>query len=228
VTDEGDEGELERLADHVRAPRAAAIAGIAFAAIFSAVLVLMRSAVPSDPGEDGTWLASGWQRSRVDVALALLPFAGIAFLWFIGVIRDHLGDREDRFFATVFLGSGLLFVAMMFVGGAVIATLVSIAGDTATSPEVWHFGRQFVFAIMTTYAQRMAAVFTIATTTLAGRLRVLPRWLQIEGYLTALALLLLVSVLPIVELLFPVWVLLVSIQILVAGRRALRAPAAAG
>lgn len=33
--------------------------------------------------------------------------AGIAFLWFIGVIRDRSGAHEDRFFATVFLGSGL-------------------------------------------------------------------------------------------------------------------------
>jgi len=43
-----------------------------------------------------------------------LPFAGIAFLWFIGVLRDRLGELEDRFFATVFLGSGLLFLAMLF------------------------------------------------------------------------------------------------------------------
>ncbi len=53
------------------------------------------------------------------VSLNLVPFAGIAFLWFIGVLRDRIGEREDRFFATVFLGSGLLFVAMMFVAVAV-------------------------------------------------------------------------------------------------------------
>jgi hypothetical protein len=27
----------------------------------------------------------------VSLALGLLPFAGIAFLWFIGVVRDRLG-----------------------------------------------------------------------------------------------------------------------------------------
>jgi hypothetical protein len=42
------------------------------------------------------------------VGLYLAPFAGIAFLWFIAAIRSQLGEREDRFFATVFLGSGLL------------------------------------------------------------------------------------------------------------------------
>ena len=37
----------------------------------------------------------------------LMPFAGIAFLWFIGVVRDGFGRYEDKFFASVFLGSGI-------------------------------------------------------------------------------------------------------------------------
>jgi len=48
-----------------------------------------------------------------------VPFAGIAFLSFIGILRDRLGQLEDRFFTTVFLGSGLLFAAMRFASGAV-------------------------------------------------------------------------------------------------------------
>ena len=68
------------------------------------------------------------------VALNLIPFAGIAFLWFVGVLRDRIGEREDRFFATVLLGSGLLFVAMLFIGAAVAGGL--IAGVTASGPPV--------------------------------------------------------------------------------------------
>jgi hypothetical protein len=64
--------------------------------------------------------------------------AGIAFLWFIGVIRDHLGDREDRFFATVFLGSGLLFVAMLFICGGIIATLAWFTARM--DPSTWTCG----------------------------------------------------------------------------------------
>ena len=55
----------------------------------------------------------------------LMPFAGIAFLWFIGVVRDGFGSFEDKFFSTVFIGSGLLFLAMMFVSSAVGAGLVA-------------------------------------------------------------------------------------------------------
>ena len=67
------------------------------------------------------------------LALNLLPFAGIAFLWFIGVVRDRIGQGEDRFFATVFLGSGLLFIAMLFVTGAVAGGLVLTRERTAGS-----------------------------------------------------------------------------------------------
>jgi hypothetical protein len=37
------------------------------------------------------------------VGVYLAPFSGIAFLWFVAVVRDLIGEREDRFFATVFL-----------------------------------------------------------------------------------------------------------------------------
>jgi hypothetical protein len=213
--------ELDRLAATVRAPRAAAIAGIIFSVLFAGAILVFRASVPLDQNNSGGWLADGSQRARAELALGSLPFAGIAFLWFIGVIRDHLGDREDRFFATVFLGSGLLFLAMLFVGGAVMSTLVAVGGDRVIDPEVWRFGSRLFFIIINSYALRTAAVFTIATATLAGRLGAIPRWLQAMGYLTSLALLVAATSLPWVELLFPLWVLLVSLQILKDGKRAL-------
>ena len=39
----------------------------------------------------------------VTLGLNLEPFGGIAFLRFMGVFRDRVGEREDRFFATDFL-----------------------------------------------------------------------------------------------------------------------------
>src|SRR6188472_216828 len=100
----------------VRAPWAASIAGLIFAVLFTTALVLLRSQpiATMNDGEIAAWYASGADFPSVVGALYMAPFAGIAFLWFIGVFRDHLGEREDQFFATVFLGSGLLFVAMMF------------------------------------------------------------------------------------------------------------------
>jgi hypothetical protein len=97
---------------HLKTPRAAAIAGIVFSLLLILVFWLLRISVPDDPQEPGSWLNS--QSSTVALAVNLVPFAGIAFLWFIGVLRDRLGGREDKFFATVFFGGGLLFLAMLF------------------------------------------------------------------------------------------------------------------
>jgi hypothetical protein len=85
----------------------------------AAELVLLRVSVPANPAVPGAWLTDSRHRAQVAIALNLVPFAGIAFLWFIGVLRDRIGEREDRFFATVFLGSGLLFVAMIFAAAAI-------------------------------------------------------------------------------------------------------------
>ena len=100
----------------LRTPRAAAVAGIIFSVLLAAALVLLRVSVPAHPAVPGSWLTNSHRRAAVAIALNLVPFAGIAFLWFIGVLRDRIGERGGPFFATVFLGSGVLFVAMIFVG----------------------------------------------------------------------------------------------------------------
>jgi hypothetical protein len=63
-----------------RTPRSAAVAGIAFSALFILALVLVHSAIPKDPNDAGVWLTDKSRRDLVLVALGLVPFAGIAFL----------------------------------------------------------------------------------------------------------------------------------------------------
>ena len=164
------------------------------------------------------------------VALNLLPFAAIAFLWFIGVVRDRIGEGEDRLFATVFLGSGLLFVAMMLSAAAVAGGLLFTADDNAiaaSQPAIWAFGRRITNTLMNVYAMRMAAVFIMATTTLAVRLRLIPRWLAVVGYLTRGRAAPDRRGRPWLELLFPAWVFVFSVHILIVTMRARPAPPAA-
>lgn len=106
-------------------PRSAAWAGVVFAVIFGASLVLVRVSVPADPFAEPDWVSEG--SGRIRLAATLMPLAGIAFLWFIGVVRDRLGDLEDRFLSTVVLGSGLLFLAMAFVAMAVAGGILLAA-----------------------------------------------------------------------------------------------------
>lgn len=210
--------EIETARNTLRTPRAAAIAGIAFALLLGTALVLLRISIPSNPRDAPTWLDDRWHRNAVVLALNLVPFAGLAFLWFVGVIRDRIGAAEDRFFATVFLGTGLLFVAMLFVASAVAGGLLaaeSQRGSAAISPEVWRFGRQTTYLVLNVYAMRMAGAFTISTTTIALRLGILPRWLAMFGWVVAGVLLLAVDRYAWVQILFPLWVLVLSIHLLV-------------
>ena len=212
--------ETPSTAAHLRAPRAAAIAGILFAVLLITSFVLIRLAIPANPLEAGVWLQS--HANTVVLALNLVPFAGIAFLWFIGVLRDRLGEREDRFFATVFLGSGLLFLAMLFmsaamVGGLIIAYTADpgrlIGSSTFTS------ARAIAYEVMNIYALKMAGVFMIATSTLALRTQFIPRWIAFLGYAVALLLLLSSRYIEGILLVFPLWVLLISLYILIDNLR---------
>lgn len=210
----------------IRTPRAAATAGILFAFLLSTSLTLLLVNVPPS-GLPPEGLDEQSLR-QVTLALNLMPFAGIAFLWFIGVIRDRLGENEDRFFATVFLGSGLLFVAMLFVAGAVAGGLASasVGLEPAVDPT-WLYGRFVTRTLIRVYAMRMAAVFMISTTTLSMRFQIVPRWLAILGFVGAGVLLLTVGSLVWVALIFPVWVLILSVNLLVTSLRRSQPAAAA-
>jgi hypothetical protein len=210
----------------LKTPRAAALAGIVFSVLLITALTLLRISVPANPAVAGAWLADSRKRAAVAVGLNLVPFAGIAFLWFIGVIRDRIGAHEDRFFATVFLGSGLLFVGMMFVGAAVAGGLIAdMSSSGSPGAGTLALGRNVTSILLNVYSIRMAAVFTLTTVTIARRTRIVSRWLTVGGLATALVLLVGVGISPWVELLFPAWILAVSLEILVSGPRALPGPA---
>jgi len=212
--------------ERMKTPRAAAIAGILFSVLLAASLVLLRTSAPATTQERQISFVTN--ADTVALALNLVPFAGIAFLWFIGVVRDRLGAYEDRFFATVFLGSGISFLAMFFTAAAVAGATI-IALDAAPNPMIesgaYVFGRAVVARIMNVYALKMAAVFMFSTATLAIRTRILPRWITLLGYALALLLLLSSHFVDWLGLAFPLWVLILSIYILIEN---LRGPSAGG
>jgi len=115
---DGPDKDVPAIRRQLRTPRAAGFAGLVFSVLLVVALVLVQVAIRATPKDGGVWLTDKTHRQAVLAALGLMPFAAIAFLSFIGVVRDHIGDQEDRFFATVFLGSGVLFLAMLLVAAA--------------------------------------------------------------------------------------------------------------
>ncbi|BCI51284.1 hypothetical protein NIIDNTM18_05620 [Mycolicibacterium litorale] len=214
-------GVVDHQLRRLSTPRAAALAGVLFAVIFGTALVLIRTALPDGAAPGSQW-ADGSRQLRT--AAVLMPFAGIAFLWFIGVVRDGFGRYEDRFFATVFFGSGLLFLAMMFVASGVGAGLETMSGHAAGSAAV-ALGQSVLLSISKTYALRMAAVFMMSLATIWLRTGLMPRPLVWGTYALAVVLLAAAEVSMWLTLAFPAWVLVVSLLLL---RRSLTpAPGAA-
>jgi hypothetical protein len=195
-----------------RSRRSAAIAGIVFAVLLLTALTMMRIALTEGSFES---LQTDPRRvSLIRLSLHLVPFAGIAFLWFIGVVREQLGDVEDRLFSTVFMGSGLLFLAMLFIGAVNATSLLTMLAEPSPNTDLFAFGRSNAQTLISVYAMRMAAVFTLSVSTVGLRTSAVPRWVSILGYLVALSLLVAAGEHKWFQLLFPSWVLLVSIVIL--------------
>jgi hypothetical protein len=212
-------------ARHWRTRRSAAVAGLAFAVLLITAMVMMRLALADNSLQ--SMRTDAESRRLVRWSLQLVPFAGIAFLWFIGVVRDQLGDVEDRLFSTVFLGSGLLFLAMLFAGAASSSSVLELSTRPSPDLEVWAFGRDSTQTLVSVYAMRMAAVFTLSVSTVGLRTRAVPRWVAYLGYAVSLVLLVAAGEHQWSQLIFPLWVLVLSLVILLTGP-ATAGPAATG
>jgi hypothetical protein len=215
------EENLIQFQKQIRSPRSAALAGILFSVLLIASMLLI-TGVTQMSAED---ISAEWLETRADsasLALSLIPFAGIAFFWFTGVIRDHIGDREDRFFATVFLGSGIAFVVLLFIyaatTGAVFGSF-SMAADLLTDEDIFIFGFLFMNEILGNYILRIAGVYMFSIGTIWTRSQVMPRWLTITTYIVALFFLIFAGSIREARFIFPGWVLLTSIYILITNRR---------
>ena len=220
------EENLGLIQKRIRSPRSAALAGILFSGLLVVSMLLLSNTTPQSPADiSREWLEA--RANTVSLALSLVPFAGIAFFWFTGVIRDHIGEREDRFFATVFLGSGIAYVVLMFIFAATIGAIFgtyTLADDLLVDGDIYIFGFMFMNEILGNYVLRIAGVYMLSIGTIWTRAEVMPRWLTIITYLLALIFLFFAGSIREARFVFPGWVLLTSIYILITNRRLERLP----
>ena len=208
----------------VRSPRAAAIAGIVYAIIIVTVMMMTRRAGSVQPQDITRELLETWS-GTFSLVLTMIPFAGIAFLWFTGVVRDRLREQEGRFFATLFFGSGIIQVLLLFIWGGILGTILTMANmvsqgiiDTV-SPDIYIFGVLLMNEIIGNFALRMAGVYMLAIGTLWTRTGLMPRWLTLITYLLALGFLVAAQRIREARFIFPAWVLVVSVYTLILNYR---------
>jgi hypothetical protein len=208
------------------------VAGLVFALLFTLAVVILRSVpiLTATDAEIGEWFASGQDSLAVVGCLYLAPFAGIAFLWFMAVVRDQVGEREDRFLATVFFGSGLLFLAIFFAAFGITASLlmgVRFLDQAPPTASTVALVRSLAYALLFGFGTRVAALFLLSTATVGLRTGTFPGWFALVGYATAIVLLVVVSFFDWIILALPAWVAFVSLFILRRewSRRRMEAPA---
>ena len=228
---DGADALVSRVGGRLRAPRAAGVAGLAFALLFTTALALLSaSPIASDDPTALATLSTGEVTATFVATFYLVPFAGVAFLWFVAVALDRVDEREDRFFATILTGSGVIFVAILFVAAAVASSITlgeRYLGDAAPGMDQIRLVRAICYALLFVFASRAAGVFLVCFSTIAVRTRALPLWLAASGFLLGLVLMLVVTIWEWVVLALPAWVAVVSVAILVLERRAVSARRAA-
>jgi hypothetical protein len=203
------------------------LSGIVFAVLFVVGLIFVQRA-PGVGASDDTYAdfyRNGHGSDLVTAGLYLVPFAGIAFLWFMAATRTLvLGLPNTASPIPRFLqhASGVLFVAMMFAGSALVgavALLTVFADNPVPAPDIARtltsagYGMVFVFGV------RAAGMFLLTTTTLARSCGLMSRVVAVISYLAGTFLLVSTTFHPVILLVFPAWVTLVSVLALLrAGR----------
>jgi hypothetical protein len=219
-------GSRRELSDIVKYARMSSISGILFAGLFVVAIVFVHSTptLSASDAEITAYYASG-STLLVTVGLYLIPFAGIAFLWHAHCTRLLIESRTPSPSAIPYglqLVSGVLFVVLLFAGTA-SAGAVALLKDLTTAPlPSADFVRGMLavgYGMVFVYALRGAGMYALTTTTLLRNTKIMPTWLAVLSYLLAAFLLLSTVMHPVAMLVFPSWIVIMSVVVFIrAGR----------
>ncbi|MCH7790115.1 MAG: hypothetical protein IH940_11845 [Acidobacteria bacterium] len=202
----------------------AAFAGILYALLAVASLILIE-AVPSSSStsqEWAEWIGDAKNRRMLLLYLNLVSVASVMFLWFVAVIRRRVGDREDRFFATVFLGAALVHIGLWLVASSMLAApavLHALDGGTHLDWEAYRLAQGTAASMFLVAGPRLQAVFVASTATVFLRTGVVPNWLAYLGYFVAFGLFVVPFVSTPVGFGLPIFVMIASVTILLSRAR---------
>jgi hypothetical protein len=218
TSETADDTFAGRWKERLRTVQSAAVAGVVAAVGWSVVLASMLDAPPLDASdaEINEYYLNVTEGLAAADGVELLAVATIGFLWFIGVIRNRVGKAEPKLFGTVFLGSGILFAAVLFAGVAALAAPAVLATETdrVVDPDVAAMARSMARILLGAVAPRIGSVFVFSFSTLALRTGALPRWVLVVSYLAGTFMFVSVTLATLPLYLFPGWVAFVSVVLL--------------
>ncbi len=208
-------GKLRRRLGSIHA---AAIAGIVCATGWSVSMagLLKTPGIGASDADIARYYADPGSGTSTLISLQVLVIGTIAFLWFVGVVRSRLGDREPKLFGTVFFGASILLAGLLFVGATFLAApaaLVAIGGRTP-APDSVALSRAAAAVVLSVFAPRVATLVMFATASLGRATGALPRWLVWLTYIVGVGEFVNVTIAAPAIYVVPAWVALVSIVLL--------------
>jgi hypothetical protein len=214
---------------HVRhAAMITAAMGIVHSVLLLLAYWLIASRAPKLDASDSEYIAfyqdPDQRRIILLAGLYLIPFAGIAFIWFTVSLRMWLTGSVRRLtplLSNLLLVCGIIYVGLLFCAGAAMsvsaATSEFASGDV--EPAVARLFPQYGTAILLVFAMRMAAMTVFAMSNIGRTSGILPKWFSYLGYLLGAALLLTASLSSYLVVLFPAWVFLFCVILIDKARR---------
>ncbi|MFL6243193.1 MAG: hypothetical protein ACJ73V_09240 [Acidimicrobiia bacterium] len=201
--------------------RAGGIAAIVFAVLF-VVGFLLVSDTPDGDESNLKWLryfADGDNRRMIVIGAIVLALAAVAFLVFLGVLRERLRGAATgaEWVGTTAFASGLLFVAMLAVAalgtGSVSASVEFGDAPVVRDADVLRTFESLGIGALVLFGAAAAGLLIITTSIAGGRAALLPRWLVIAGYVAGV-IVLLGGLFFIPLVLFVLWMLVVGVVML--------------
>jgi hypothetical protein len=202
------------------------LAGIAFAVVFVAGMIIGRDTPDTDASDDEwvRWFDDSGHRAQQVVSLFLLVIAALLLVVFaVGLVRQLRAASGDRGGSIGIAYSGAIITAVAIAVGGVAVNQISAAVELGDMPEpgadVLRTAEQLGFGLLLVVAGLFAALTVAAVSAAARGTGLLPSWLVNVGFAVAVILLFSVVFLPMA--LFPLWVLAVAIAV---GRPVARTP----
>jgi hypothetical protein len=201
--------------------RAGGIAAIVFAVLF-VVGFLLVSDTPDGDESNLKWLryfADSDNRRMIVIGAIVLALAAVAFLVFLGVLRERLRGAATgaEWVGTTAFASGLLFVAMLAVAalgtGSVSASVEFGDAPVVRDADVLRTFESLGIGALVLFGAAAAGLLIITTSIAGGRAALLPRWLVIAGYVAGV-IVLLGGLFFIPLVLFVLWMLVVGVVML--------------
>ena len=195
----------------------AAVAGIVCAICWSLSLRGLLARPPVGAGRDEVARFYESHHTRVAFLLALMVIGTVAYLWFIGVVRSRLGQREHRLVGSVFLGASILLTGLVLLGAATLAApsiLVDVGGGRP-DPGAVSLLRAESAVVLSVFAPRVATLVMFSTATLGRIAGAFPGWLVIISYIVGIAEFVNVTISEPTLYVFPAWIAVVSAVLLV-------------